>query len=289
MQIRIQDIVFIFNPNSGRRKSIDLIEELLAINPDADYFISNSLQEFDEFFKSEVDRYKVVVICGGDGTINTALKYLKDRDLTLAVLPNGSGNGFARELGFKNNIEFLIDKIIRGNTILVDLIQVNEDYSCNVTGLGIDSYVTTEFDKSRNRGLKGYIYNSVRSFFKYKPIEAELTVSRTTVTGTYLMICIANTRQFGSGAFIAPAAKYNDGLLEVALIRPIPFYRLPSLVYRLFSKSLTNSKYVEYMQTPEIHIKSNSGSYHVDGEPKEMKSSLDISIAGQVKVIDMYN
>lgn len=283
--IQLKDIVFIFNPNSGRRKSVDLIEDLLTVNPDADYFISHSLTEFDNFFKSEVNKFKVVVICGGDGTINTSLKYLKDKDLALAVLPNGSGNGFARELGFKNDIKFLIDQILRGNTTYVDLIKVNDDLSCNVTGLGIDSYVTTEFDKSRNRGLKGYIYNSIISFFTYTPIEAELIFNQQTVTGKYFMICIANTRQFGSGAFIAPDAKFDDGLLEVALIRPLPFYRLPSLVYRLFRGTLRNSKYAEYIQTDSIQIKSNSKSYHVDGEPKPLKSPLTISIAGQVKVV----
>ncbi len=283
--IQLKDIVFIFNPNSGKRKSVDLISDLLAVNPDANYFISHSLGEFDAFFKTEVNNYKVVVICGGDGTINTTLKYLREKDIALAVLPNGSGNGFARELGFKNDIKFLIDQILLGKSILVDLIKVNDDFSCNVIGLGIDSYVTTEFDKGRNRGLKGYIYNSFLALFKYKPIDAELTFGKGTITGKYFMICIANTRQFGSGAFIAPDAKYNDGLLEVALIRPIPFYRLPSLVYRLFKGTLKKSKYVEYLQTGSIHIKSNSGSYHVDGEPKAMGSPLDISIVGQFKVV----
>lgn len=285
--IQLKDIVFIFNPNSGRKKSTDLIEELLAINPKAKYFISHSLKEFDTFFKAEVHHYKVVVICGGDGTINTTLKYLIGKDIALAILPNGSGNGFARELGFKNDIADLLEKIQRDETLAVDLINVNDELSCNVTGLGIDSYVTTEFDKSRNRGLKGYIYNSIVSFFKYKPIEAELTLGESTIVGKYLMICIANTRQFGSGAFIAPEAKYNDGLLEVALIRPIPFYQLPVLVYRLFNGSLVNSKYVEFRQSKSITIKSNSHSYHVDGEPKIMKKQLDISITHQIKVVKM--
>ncbi len=287
--IQLKDIVFIFNPNSGRRKAVDLLEDLLAINPDADYFISHSLKEFDAFFKTEVNKFKVVVICGGDGTINTSLKYLKDKDIALAVLPNGSGNGFARELGFKNDIQFLIDQILLDKSILVDLIKVNDDLSCNVIGLGIDSYVTTEFDKGKNRGLKGYIYNSFLALFKYKPIEAILTFGKTTITGKYFMICIANTRQFGSGAFIAPTAKYNDGLLEVALIHPIPFYHLPSVVYRLFNGSLKNSKYVEYIQADSLHIKSNSKSYHVDGEPKRMNSALDISIAGQFMVVKVVN
>lgn len=283
--IELKDIVFIFNPNSGRRKSIDLIEDLFAINPKANYFISHSLNEFDDFFQTEVHQYKVVVICGGDGTINTALKYFIEKDLALAVLPNGSGNGFARELGFKNDIKNLLDQIQHGKTLLVDLIKVNDDLSCNVTGLGIDSYVTTEFDKSRSRGLKGYIYNGVLAYFNFKPIEAKLTFQNTTIVDTFMMVCVANTKQFGSGAFIAPEAKYDDGLLEVVLLRPIPFYRLPSLLYRLFTGSLSSSKYVEFIQTKSISIESNSQSYHVDGEPKAMKEPLDISIIGQIRVV----
>ncbi len=286
--IRLKDIVFIFNPNSGRRKSIDLIDDLLEINPTADYFISHSLKEFDVFFKTEVDRYKVVVICGGDGTINTSLKYLEGKDIALAVLPNGSGNGFARELGFNNNIKDLLHRIQLGETISVDLIKVNQELSCNVTGLGIDSYVTTEFDKAKGRGLKGYIYTGILAYFTFKPITAKLIFNDRIISGKYLMVCIANTRQFGSGAFIAPDAKYNDGLLQIALVRPIPLYRLPSLVYRLFNKTLTNSKYVDFIQTNSVRIESDSQSYHIDGEPKVMDTPLELSISEQIKVIKTF-
>lgn len=287
--IKVKDIVFIFNPNSGRRKSTDLIEDLLSVNPDADYFISHTLQKFDEFFKTEIFKYKVVVICGGDGTINTTLKYLIGKDIALAVLPNGSGNGFARELGFKNDLEFLMDQILLGNTDYVDLMQVNDDLSCNVTGLGMDSYLTAKFDKSRQRGLIGYIYNSILSLFTYKPIEAELTFDNATIAGNYFMICVANTRQFGSGAYIAPDANYNDGLLEIALVRPMPIYRMPFLIYQLFKGSLKNSKYVEYLQAKSVQIKSNSTSYHVDGEPKQMHGPLNINIVGQIKVVKIVS
>jgi YegS/Rv2252/BmrU family lipid kinase len=283
--IELKDVVFIFNPNSGSRKSMDLIENLVAEYPEVDYFVSQSLNEFDYFFRTEIGNYKVVVICGGDGTINTSLKYLVGKDVALAIFPGGSGNGFARELGFKTNLRKLLAQILAAQTVPVDLIKVNTELSCNVTGLGIDSYVTTEFNKSRSRGLKGYIYNGVLAYFKYKPIDVELSFNASTITGKFVMVCIANTRQFGSGAFIAPNAKYNDGLLEVVLIRPLPFYRLPLLIYRLFNGTLANSRYVEFIQTRSVSVKSNSDSYHVDGEPKVMRGPLDISIHGQINVI----
>lgn len=282
-----KDIIFIFNPNSGRRKTVDLIKDLLEINPNARYFISHSRQAFDQFFDTEVHQYKVVVICGGDGTINSALKYLVGKDIALAVIPNGSGNGFARELGFKNDIKKLLHQIHRGDTLAVDLIKVNDDLSCNVTGLGIDSYITTAFDGRKGRGLKGYIYTSFLAYLKFKPIHAKVMFDNASIDGKYLMVCIANTRQFGSGAFIAPEAKYHDGLLEVVLIRPAPFYVVLALIFKLFWGKLSSSKYISFFQTASLIIESDSTSYHVDGEPKKMTSSLHISIIGQISVIKM--
>ncbi len=286
-KISLQDIIFVINPHSGT-KTGKILEKFRSVAPEIDYFISNTLKEFDTFLSTKADHYKVLIICGGDGTINTTLKYLlKYPSLKLAVLPNGSGNGFARELGFNGDIKELIDQIVKGETETVDVLKVNDELSCNMVGLGFDSYVANEFEKMPSRGLKTYIYCTIQALLKYKPIQAKVSADGSVLEGKYHMINIANTRQFGNNALIAPMAVYNDGLLDLVLIKKIPFYVVPGFVFRLFLGKLKNSKYVQFVKANKLIIDSNSETYHVDGEPKTLTEALNIEILKQIEVVKM--
>jgi diacylglycerol kinase (ATP) len=284
--IMIDEVVVIINPNSGKKKSGEILEDLLNIDRNIHYYISNSKKEFDQYLESNIDKYKVFVICGGDGTLNNALKYLAVKpEIILAVLPSGSGDGFANELGFKKDIKNLFKQIESGKTQKVDLIKVNEGYSCNMIGLGIDSHVASEFEHSIKRGLKSYIYFTLKALFNFKPITADITVNNNTIKGVYQMINVANTRQFGNNAYIAPNAKYNDGYLDVVLVKPIPIYLMPLFLIKVFRGTLKASKYIEYIKTDHVKIKSNSKTYHIDGESRLMPTELDISIPQQFNII----
>ncbi len=286
-KMTLQDIIFVINPHSGT-KSGKILDKFKEFAPEIDYFISNSLEEFDVFLTTKVEKYKVLIICGGDGTINTTLKYLiRNPNLKLAVLPNGSGNGFARELGFNGDIKELLECILRDGTEMVDVLKVNNELSCNMVGLGFDSYVANEFDKMPTRGLKTYVYCTIQALFKYKPIQAKVNIDGSVIEGKYHMINIANTRQFGNNALIAPMAIYSDGLLDLVLIKKIPFYVVPSFVIRLFLGKLKNSKYVQFVKANRLVIDSNSETYHVDGEPKTLTEALNVEILKQIELVKM--
>ncbi|PKQ67914.1 hypothetical protein BZG01_05985 [Labilibaculum manganireducens] len=286
-KINLQDIIFVINPHSGTNSG-KILEKFKELAPKVDYFVSNSLEEFDVFLTAKAEKYKVLIICGGDGTINTTLKYLiKYSTLKLAVLPNGSGNGFARELGFDGDIKKLLDQILKGGTEKVDVIKINNELCGNMAGLGFDSYVATEFEKMPARGLKTYVYCTIQALLKYKPIQAKVNVNGSVIEGKYHMINIANTRQFGNNALIAPKAVCNDGLFDLVLIKKIPFYVVPNFVVRLFLGKLKNSKYVQFVKASSLVIDSNSETYHVDGEPKKLEETLSIEILKQIEVVKM--
>lgn len=289
MQIEARDILFVINPNSGKQNPDSIIKQIKDSGHDIDYTLTQSLEDFNSLWDKKVDDYKVVVICGGDGSVNCTLKHLVvKKDIILAVLPNGSGNGFARELGFTSDVGNLIEKMLNGEFRHVDLAKINDDYSINVAGLGFDSHVASLFDGSKFRGLKKYIYCTIKGLFSYKPIEVELFLGQVKVTGRFWGIYLANTRQFGNNAIIAPEAKYDDGLLELVLMKKYPIILSPFLVYKMFTGKLKNSKYMTYLRASEFTIKSNSKTYHVDGEPRSMTEDLNISLEKErIKVIKM--
>jgi len=289
MQIQPKDILFVINPNSGKQNPESIIKQITNSGHQIDYHLTQSLDEFNELFDEKINSYKVVVICGGDGSVNCTLKHLAlKKELILAVLPNGSGNGFARELGFTSDVEYLISRMLKGDVRKVDLAKINNDYSINVAGLGFDSYVASLFDGSKFRGLKKYIYCTIKGLFSYKPIAVELILGHVKVTGDFWGVYLANTRQFGNNAIIAPEAEYDDGLLEVVLMKKYPLYLAPVVVYKMFTGKFKNSKYLTYLRASELVVKSNSTTYHVDGEPKSMKEDLKVSIEKQcINVIKM--
>ncbi|WP_372643854.1 diacylglycerol kinase family protein [Ancylomarina sp.] len=289
MQIEASDILFVINPNSGSQKPDTIIKQIKSSGHNIDYVLTQNLEDSNELWAEKVDNYKVVVICGGDGSVNCTLKHLvAKKDIILAVLPNGSGNGFARELGFTNDVENLISKILRGEIRKVDITEINDDYSINVAGLGFDSYVASLFDGSKFRGLKKYIYCTIKGLFLYKPIAVELYLGQVKVTGDFWGVYLANTRQFGNNAIIAPEAKYDDGLLEVVLMKKYPLILAPIVVYKMFTGKFKNSKYMTYIRASELLIKSNSRTYHVDGEPRLMTGDLNVSLKKQqIKLIKM--
>jgi len=289
MQIEASDILFVINPNSGSQKPDVIINGIKNSGHDIDYILTQNLEEFNELWVDKVFDYKAVVICGGDGSVNCTLKHLAaNKDIILAVLPNGSGNGFARELGFTSDVGNLISKMLRGEIRKVDLAKINDDYSINVAGLGFDSYVASLFDGSKFRGLKKYIYCTIKGLFSYKPIAVELFLGQVKVTGKFWGVYLANTRQFGNNAIIAPEAKYDDGLLEIVLMKKYPLVLAPFVVYKMFTGKFKNSKYMTYLRASEMVIKSDSKTYHVDGEPRLMTEDLNITLEKQsVKVIKM--
>jgi len=289
MKIEASDILFIINPNSGTQKSDSIINQIKKSGHRIDYILTRSLEDFNQLWENKINDYKVIVICGGDGSVNCTLKHLvANEHLVLAVLPNGSGNGFARELGFTNDVEHLISNMLRGDVREVDLAKINDDYSINVAGLGFDSHVASLFDGSKFRGLKKYILCTLKGLFSYKPIAVELFLGQVKLTGKFWGVYLANTRQFGNNAIIAPEAKYDDGLLELVLMKKYPLILSPILVYKMFTGKLKNSKYMTYLRANELTIKSDSKTYHVDGEPRQMTEDLNISLERKrIKVIKM--
>jgi len=278
--ISVKDIIFIINPNSGKQQIAGIIKQIEEYELEFSYFITKSLEDFKNFVSENEHKYKVFVIVGGDGTINSAADYLYNfPNKIMAIIPTGSGNGFARELGFGNNIKLLIEDILKIETLEIDILEVNNEKFINLFGLGFDSFVAHDFDKRKTRGLKTYIISVISSIFKFKPVEAEISIGNKIIKDKFNMIIVANTSQFGNNAHIAPNAKPNSGFYELALIKPFPFYYYPIFIVKLMRGKLKASKYIEYIKSnSNLIIKTTFNKYQIDGEPRNCDGVINIKI-----------
>lgn len=275
-----EDILFIINPNSGSKRIARIVNEINSLEPPVSYVITNNLNELKEAFRLNIEKHKAFIVVGGDGTVNEAINYLHKRsDKLLGVLPAGSGNGFARELGFKNSIPSLIRDTKKGEFIPIDILSINESPCINVAGLGFDSYVAHNFQHCKSRGLKNYIFHTLKAIGTFKPFRAKLTIGNEIFQGEFHTITIANTRQFGNNAIIAPQAKPNDETIELVLVKAFPIYMYPVFIARLFLGSLKDSKYVRYLKVKDsFEIASEFKKYHVDGEARIFTDSLSVDM-----------
>lgn len=275
----MEKVAFIINPFSAKKNYQPFVDQLKTKVGNPLYYISESIQGTNDFINQHFNDVDVFVAVGGDGTISTVAKSIINTEKILAIFPAGSGNGFSNETKFNKNLDELLSKISKGETRKIDTFTVNDRLSINVSGTGFDGKVVKEFEKT-DRGFKNYIKVSIQTFFNYDPIEVKFDdLDHQQYNGKYLMLNIANTRQFGNNAYIAPNASKSDGLVDVVLVKKFPLTYSALFAFRMFTKRLKDDNYVTYLPVSEIKFSVNTKNWHLDGEFNSIESPIHIKVS----------
>jgi YegS/Rv2252/BmrU family lipid kinase len=273
--------LFILNPGSGVppvnfivSKDLDRHKRELSCHK------SLSKEDTGSLIKQNFDKHEVFVAAGGDGTVHTVATELVNSNKILGVLPLGSGNGFAKEFGFKMNVRSLLSDIKKAESINIDVIEINDELCLNVAGIGLDSFVAHSFNNLKLRGFLPYVWLTLKTFLRLHPFHVTIKCEGEVIVSEKLFVLtIANTRQFGNYAFIAPEAKPNDGFFDIVLIKPFPKILGLIFIIRLFTKRINESKYVRHFKTDkELVIQTDETRFHVDGEPFQISGEVVIRI-----------
>ena len=279
-----RDIIFLVNPHAGVDAPERLVTALSSRETPIDFFVCESKEAVPTFFAAAAKTHRVVVVAGGDGTVNSVLPYAINTDQVFAVYPNGSGDGFAKELGFGKDLEGLLRGIRRGHTHCIDVMSAGEHYACNVVGVGFDSYVAREFAKQESRGFKTYVVESAKAYGEFEAINARVTIDGRVFEGAFTMITVANSPQYGNNARIAPRASASDGILDLVLVRPMPFLNALLFLAEVFAGRQDGTKYVEYLRGKHITIETDCTHCQIDGETYPFDDErLEVAIAGESK------
>ena len=271
-------VAFIINPFSAQKNYQPFLELLKKSLEKPVIFLSDSVEGTEKFIKENFDKIDIFVAVGGDGTISSVAKNLILTDKILAIFPAGSGNGFSNENNFTKNLVDLLGKIKNGNHRAIDTFMVNEHFSINVSGTGFDGKVVKDFEKT-SRGFSNYIKVSLRTFFGFKTVEIQFKAKEFQQhDGNYLMINVANTRQFGNNAYIAPHASTMDGLAEIVLVKKFPIWYSGIFAVNMFAKKLKKNRYLTYLSVPEIEFSVDTEDWHLDGEYTEIKSPIHVKV-----------
>jgi diacylglycerol kinase (ATP) len=278
--------MFIINPISGKgkrrkpQKTIDKIQETYSkAGANFEIRLWDRLDRIDELIAAAVnEKFDVVVAAGGDGTVNEIGHRLVGTGIALGVIPLGSGNGFARHLGYSTRTRTALGQLLTANAVEIDTGDFGGIPFLNNAGIGIDAEVARQFKASKTRGLHNYVRLASRAFFTFKSFSAKLVVDdkREYIFDDLMFIDITNGSQWGAGAKIAPLSTISDGYLEAIVFERASLIKVPRLIKLLFLGKLYRHPNIKMVRGKKFEITRRlAGNAHVDGEAVKLGKHIE--------------
>lgn len=277
-------ILFIINPIAGVRRK-DAIPEHIAACLDHGIYDHQIVYTERRGHATEIaqqavkDGIDVVVVAGGDGSVNEVACALLGSDTVLGILPFGSGNGLARHLGYPLQVREAIGVLNSGNSIAIDVGTVNDRPFFSLIGIGFDAFVAKVFDREKARGFAAYTWSAIKSLGVFKPFDFEMESDGERHAGTAFMINICNSNQYGYDVQIAPNADIQDGALDIVLLRNLPKWRAVLLVIQVLMNRHHNSRTLKYLRAGDISLTTSRPAYlQIDGETLRKEKEFRIKV-----------
>lgn len=256
----------IINPTAGNhkcKKLSPLLKSKLLEKGIAHHFSFSQYSGHIEELALQAIRqgYEKIIVCGGDGTIHEAINALVGSDVLLGVLPLGTGNDFARNLGIKEDLDFACRVLDQGKVRKVDVVKVNGSrYYGSVGGIGFDSEVASLANRYKkfSSGINIYTLSILAKLFTYKFKNVEITYDTESYKGEILMAAFGNTEWYGGGINITPTALMDDGWLDICIVDKINKAKLLLLFPSAFKGNHIKFSEVNLHRAKNISISSET-------------------------------
>jgi diacylglycerol kinase (ATP) len=233
---------------------------------------------------------RLVIAWGGDGTVNEVASALAFDEVPLGIIPSGSGNGLARELGVSRRPERAMADALAASPRPLDVGEINDRLFVNIAGLGVDAHVASQFNRPGNerRGLLTYVRITARTLMTYTPGDYRITTSNgarpdaneavSTVQRSHaVLVTIANSAQFGNGACIG--ALLDDGLLDLVVVEERSRLATIAQLPKLFNSGVERIPGYSRQRIRQAIIESDRPmTFHVDGESVSAGTRLRVRV-----------
>ncbi len=271
----------VINPvaGPGRSRTLDACSALARTSLgragfDVSVCITTGPEDAQRFASAAVSAgHELVVAWGGDGTVNGVGAALAGTAVPMAIIPGGSGNGLARDLGVPLDAPSAFELAGRGTTRLIDAGELDGSLFFNVAGIGLDASIADRMAApGARRGLLGYVIATFSELPAYRPRDYTIAFpggEAEPISSPALFVALANSRQYGNGAQIAPHALLDDGKLDIVVVRPLSLAGVASRIPAFFNGTLKADDKVLMRTAAEAEISSDRDIwFHVDGEPR---------------------
>ncbi len=254
--------------------------EVLSLMPDR----PEQIQELIRRHAADID---LVVVGGGDGTLNAAAPALIETRLPLGVLPMGTANDLARTLHIPVDIDQATDIIVGGLVHKIDLGRVNGHYFFNVAhiGLGVVARSHLSHDVKQRWGVFGYARSLFKALASFRPFHADIVCDGRRNRVRSIQIAVGNGRHYGGGMTIFEDASIDDRLFFLYSIEPLGIWEMVKYAPAFRAGRFEDHHPVDIEKGRSIRITtSRTMSVSADGEVVARTPATFDMIAGAVKV-----
>jgi len=273
----------IANPVAGNRnfsKRWKEIQQLLK-NKNLDYSFA-----FTQFSKHEIELvqnaiqkgFRNIISVGGDGTLHHVVngimkqRYVKTSDITIGVIPLGTGNDWIKTYNIPNSITKAIEIISKKHTIVQDIgVLKTTDvitYYNNVAGLGYDGYIVSKLKALKKFGKISYVFAGIYGLLFYKKNVFKIIIDTKVIEEVCLMTVFGICKFSGGGMQFTEKVDSTDGLLDITMVKNLSFLNLILNLPKLYSGKIVQHKKVVTFKTNELTIipKKSNTFIQADGE-----------------------
>lgn len=278
--------LLLYNTASGRGRINNRVSEITALFSKAGYDVTPQKVVFS---KNPFDGYEhidLVVICGGDGTINFVINALKEKNLDpeIGIIPVGTANDFAYALGIKSDITGAAQQIINGKVRRVDCGKVNDKYFVNVLSFGV---LTTTSQQTSDRekhivGRLAYLRTGFVDLLNMHSIPLSIKCNGEEHKFEAVMFLAFNGNSAGQFK-LAPKASVDDGKFDILILdydnKAKTFWNMVSYLINHASRA------VHHFRTDKVELNCHTDERtDIDGQPgPKMPLSIEC-IAGALKI-----
>jgi len=278
-----KNVIMIANPVSGGIDKSEIIQaaanfavkenlNLVLYETSADNDTAKIKALYKEFTPERI------IVAGGDGTIKLVAEALESEDFILGILPAGSSNGLARDLGLPKVIEENLPIAFHNTFLEMDMIVVNGKKSLHLSDLGLNATLIKNYHEGSMHGRWYYALQAFKTLID-TDIDFSATISCNNKLTEYQarMIVIANSKKYGTGVVINPNGVMNDGKFEIIILKNLDLF--------VFGKIITGnmpmeSEDITIISTDKATIKTNFPvSFQMDGEYYGAETEFNIDMA----------
>ncbi len=234
---------------------------------------------------TDQNQFSRVLVAGGDGTIREIADAIKNNNLLLGILPCGSANGLALNLGIPDTLEGQLEIAFGTDYIMMDMLEINGHTCLHIADLGVNAALIKNYEASDIRGKLGYLLQTIPTLATSNyPFQVTVKANGEEVAGSAILVAIANAQKFGTGANINPTGEMNDGAFEVLLFKN---FDIPEIIKTFYGTVSHNPEFVTVLKTTAAVIRTELEiPFQVDGEYMGAKTTLKATMqAEKLKVL----